>query len=177
MLMSYICSLPAQLSKIFCFIFLFTAFPIQTSNAQIKESSDLFKELAEKDSILFDQGFNECNLTETGQLISEDLEFYHDVAGVSDREGFINAIRQNICSGSPRKPIRRLVGASLEVFPLLNNGQIYGAIQKGSHEFFIKEPGKELYQTGIVKFTHVWVLQNGSWKLKTVLSYDHQGPN
>jgi hypothetical protein len=35
--------------------------------------------------------------------------------------------------------------------------------------------GKDLYQTGSAKFTHVWILEDGNWKLKTVLSYYHQG--
>lgn len=175
--MTYTFSGFSKSSKILCFLFLFTIVFVQISNAQVSESSELFLILAEKDSLLFNQGFNECNLAATEQLISEDLEFYHDVTGVSDREGFFNAIRENICSGSPQKPIRKLVESSLEVFPLMNEGQIYGAIQQGVHEFYIKEPGKELYQTGIASFTHLWVLEKETWKLKRVLSYDHQGTN
>lgn len=165
-----------QSSRIFCFVFLITIVFIQTSNAQVEESSELFIELADKDSILFDQGFNECNLLATESLISEKLEFYHDVSGVQDREMFFKAIRENICSGAPQKPIRKLLPGSLEVFPMMNHGQIYGAIQEGIHEFYIKESGKELHQTGVAKFTHLWVLEKGSWKLKTVLSYDHKAP-
>lgn len=108
--------------------------------------------------------------------MSDELEFYHDVAGVSDKEGFFKAIRENICSGAPQKPIRKLVEGSMRVFPLRNQGEIYGAIQKGIHEFFIKEAGKDLYQTGVAAFTHLWILEEGVWKLKTVLSYDHQAP-
>lgn len=173
--MTYRFSLTAQSSRIFSFLFLFSIVLIQTSRAQVVESSELYKELAEKDSILFDQGFNECNLTATESLISEDLEFYHDVSGIQDRDDFFKAIRQNICSGAPQKPIRTLVEGSLNVFPLRDGGELYGAIQEGIHEFYIKEPDKKLYQTGSAKFTHVWVLENGNWKLKTVLSYDHKG--
>lgn len=174
--MSYFMFIPVRYSKTFLLVFLTTACLMQTAQAQVAESSDLFITLAEKDSILFDQGFNECNLTATESLISEDLEFYHDVAGVQDKEDFFKAIRENICSGAPQKPIRKLVSESLEVFTLKNGSQVYGAIQKGIHEFYIKEPGKEQYQTGIAKFTHVWILKEGGWKLKTVLSYDHQSP-
>lgn len=175
--MTYALYLSAQFSKILSFLFLFSVILIQSSNAQVEEPSDLFKELAKTDSILFDQGFNECNLTATESLISEDLEFYHDVSGVQHKKDFFKAIRENICSGAPQKPIRKLVEGSLEVFPLRNGGQLYGAIQEGVHEFYMKEPGRELYQTGSAKFTHVWILEDGDWKLKTVLSYDHQGPN
>lgn len=166
----------SQFLKILNFLFLFSTVLIQVSKGQVAESSELFRELATKDSLLFDQGFNECNLTETESLISHNLEFYHDVSGVQDREMFFNAIRENICSGVPQKPIRKLVEGSLEVYPLRNQGEIYGAIQMGVHDFFIKESGKELYQTGSAKFTHVWILEEMDWKLKTVLSYDHQSP-
>lgn len=173
--MTYNIYLFTQFSKILTILFVFTSVLIQTSSAQIPESSELFSELEEKDSILFDQGFNECNLTATESLISEDLEFYHDVSGVQNREDFFKAIRENICSGGAQKPIRKLVEGSLTIFPLRNGGKLYGAIQEGVHEFYIKEAGKDLYQTGSAKFTHVWILEDGNWKLKTVLSYDHQG--
>lgn len=143
----------------------------------MNESSELFKELAEKDSVLFEQGFNECNFEATESLISEELEFYHDVSGVQNKEMFFDAVRKNICSGSAQKPIRKLTEGSLEVFALRNQGEIYGAIQKGRHDFFIKELGKKLIQTSSAKFTHVWILEEGDWKLKTVLSYDHQSSN
>lgn len=174
--MSHFTSISVRHSHILLLVLLTTACLIQTAQAQVEESSELFITLAEKDSLLFEQGFNECILNTTEQLISEDLEFYHDVSGVQDKEDFFKAIRENICSGAPQKPIRKLVEGSLEVFPLRNEGEIYGAIQKGVHEFYMKEPGKELYQTGIANFTHLWVLEESSWKLKTVLSYDHQGP-
>lgn len=170
--MNIISTLTQLLKNLFSLL-LFTSVFIQTSNAQVEESSELFRELANKDSLLFEQGFNECNLTVTASLISDSLEFYHDVSGVQNRDGFFKAIRQNICSGAPQKPIRKLVQGSLEVFPLNDDGKLYGAIQKGVHEFYIKETGKELYQTGTAKFMHVWVLEEESWKLKTVLSYDH----
>lgn len=110
--------LSTQFSKTLTFLFVFAFVLIHASNAQVTESSEPFSELEEKDSILFDQGFNECNLTATESLISEDLEFYHDVSGVQNKEDFFKATRENICSGGPQKPIRKLVEGSLNVFPL-----------------------------------------------------------
>jgi len=57
-----------------------------------------------------------------------------------------------------------------------NNGQTYGALQSGEHDFYIQEPDKALIKTSIAKFSHLWVLVNGEWKLKRVLSFDHQEP-
>ena len=110
-------------------------------------------------------------------FISDDLEFYHDQGGLTtNKEDFLNAVKNNICSKPEMKPIRKIVQGSLEVFPLYENGKLYGAIQKGVHDFYIREPSKELYKTSSAKFTHVWILNNNEWILKRVLSYDHKNP-
>ena len=143
---------------------------------QVKTDSELFLILKKNDSLLFDVGFNKCDLSSFEHLISQDLEFYHDQGGLTtNKEDFLKNVRNNICSSPDKKPIRKLKEESLEVFPLYNNGQLYGAIQKGEHSFFIKEPGKEIYPTSTAKFTHVWLLKDGRWVLKRVLSYDHKG--
>jgi CubicO group peptidase (beta-lactamase class C family) len=64
----------------------------------------------------------------------------------------------------------------LEVFPLYNDGNLYGAIQKGIHHFYLRESGKEDIWTSTAKFTHIWVLESKTWKLSEVLSYDHHDP-
>lgn len=165
------------LSKVVLLILLMTTSCIHSIQAQVAESSELFKTLAKKDSLLFDEGFNHCKIQVTENIISKDFEFYHDTGGIQDREEFFKAINENICSSPERKPIRKLVLGTLKVFPLEDNGNLYGAIQKGIHQFYIKEPGKDLYVTSSAKFTHLWILEESGWKLKTVLSYDHQIPH
>jgi hypothetical protein len=125
------------------------------------------------DSLLFEEGFNKCDLSVVEDMIHTDLEFYHDISGIENRTEFLQGFKRNICSAPEKKPIRKLVAGSLEVFSLKNDGKLYGAIQKGVHRFYIKEPDKDLYYTTSAKFTNVWLLENNSWKLKTVLSYDH----
>ncbi|MCH5716729.1 hypothetical protein [Niabella hibiscisoli] len=55
---------------------------------------------------------------------------------------------------------------------MYNNGVLYGAIQEGVHLFYIKE-SNTWKPTGTAAFTHFWLIDNGHWKLKRVLSYDH----
>lgn len=157
--------------KLLCLLFLLVS---QTSVAQIKKTDELFLTLMKQDSILFDEGFNQCQLEASMDLLTDDSEFYHDVGGFQDKPMFVSTIKQNICSTPNHKPIRKLIIDSLEVFPMYKDGVIYAAIQKGIHEFYMQEPDKDLYQTGIAKFTHLWVLSNKEWKLKNILSYDHQ---
>ena len=148
---------------------------LTSAQAQISETSDLFIELKTQDSIFFERGFNQCDLNYLKTHIADDLKFYHDKGGYQDAQLFMQNTRDNICVTSGKKPIRKLKDGSLMVYPLYDNGELYGAIQSGVHYFYIRESGKEDLRTGIAKFTSVWVLEDKLWKLSTVLSYDHAG--
>lgn len=134
-------------------------------NAQVERSSELFKTLQENDRLLFEEGFNKCDISQFEKLISEDLEFYHDQSGVmTSKKQFMDNTKNVLCKKGFEKNDRILVKDSLQVFPLYNNGELYGAIQNGVHRF----------GNSSAKFTHLWILENGKWKLKRVLSYEHK---
>ncbi len=144
------------------------------SCAQEEKSSELYQTLKKNDSLIFDSAFNECKSSDLNDLIAEDLEFYHDTGGITNgKETFLKTVKQNICGNPEVKPLRELVENSLQVFPLYKNGNLYGAIQKGDHNFYLREKGKTR-PTVKAKFTHLWILENKKWMLKRVLSYDHQ---
>ncbi|GAB2766095.1 serine hydrolase [Salinimicrobium soli] len=149
---------------------------ILNSYTQVDKNSELFRTMKLQDSIFFERSFNQCELDYLEKHITSDLEFYHDKGGYQDRESFLKNTRENICSGNGPKPIRKVDVNSLEVFPLYENGKLYAALQKGVHHFYLRENGKEDIQTGTARFTHVWRLENGNWKMAEVLSYDHTPP-
>jgi CubicO group peptidase (beta-lactamase class C family) len=142
--------------------------------AQPPHSSELFQILKARDSLLFDIGFNSCDITQFEQLISDSFEFYHDKSGmISSKTAFISSIQNGICK-LPYKPRRELMEGILEVYPLEDNGVLYGAIQTGKHRFYSIEKDKTEHLTSIAIFTHVWLIENGLWKLSRGLSYDHK---
>lgn len=145
-------------------------------NAQVTSNSNLFKTILNLDSQLFEEGFNNCNLKLVDQIVTTDFEFYHDINGAQNKVQFIKAFKESLCATPNYKPIRKMVVGSMKVFPLYNNGELYGAIQKATHEFYIQEPEKELYKTNIALFNHLWIIEGTTWKLKRSLSYDHQMP-
>jgi len=154
-------------------IFLFLA--VYPLFAQVTPSSDLFRSLKTRDSLLFEVGFNTCDISQFENLISNDFEFYHDKSGfTATKADFISGIRDGLCKMN-YKARRELVENSLEVFPLENQGVLYGAIQMGNHCFYEVEIGKPDKLTSVARFTHVWLLEDGSWKLSRGLSYDHKG--
>lgn len=153
------------------FLLLFTTF---STYAQIDKKSELYKSILSKDSLLFNVGFNTCDIAQFESIISNSFEFYHDKSGVtSSKNEFIKSIKDGLCKLA-YKPRRELVEKSTEVFPLENNGKLYGAIQTGIHKFFAIEKDKSEYLTSIANFTHLWLLENGSWKLSRGLSYNHR---
>ena len=143
---------------------------------QINRSSELYRTLKQNDSLLFNASFNTCDIPELEKLVSDDFEFYHDKGGLmGSKAEFIEKTKSGLCKLS-YKARRELVEESLEVFPLYKDGVVYGAVQTGRHNFYAKEKDKPEYLTSTAVFTHVWLLENGNWKLKRVLSYDHQDP-
>lgn len=143
---------------------------------QIDRSTDLYKTLKQKDSLLFNAGFNTCDTAELERLVSDDFEFYHDQSGITPTKAdFITSIRNGLCKLN-YKARRELVEESVEIFPLNRDGVLYGAIQTGRHNFYAIEKDKPEHLTSTAVFTHLWLLENGNWKLKRVLSYNHQEP-
>jgi hypothetical protein len=137
--------------------------------------SEVYKTLKANDSLIFERSFNKCELQYLDQLISDDFEFYHDTAGITNsKELFIQTMKDGVCkSNSATKPTRELVEGSIEVFLLKHNGKIYGALQKGIHHFFETTNGHKVAGSA-AKFSHLWLLENDKWFLKRVISFDHQ---
>lgn len=148
----------------------------QNSPAQMSRNSSLFLELKKQDSVFFERGFNRCDLEYLEKTVADDLRFYHDKGGYQDKSVFMDNTKKNICSAGNRKPIRKVDEQSLTVYPLYNDGKLYGAIQSGIHYFYIREAGKADVWTNTARFTSVWILDGAVWKLRDVLSYDHQDP-
>ena len=145
-------------------------------SGQLPKHEELFLMLKKQDSIFFERSFNQCDSAYLFQSIHPDLAFFHDKSGIQDRNDFLENVQKYICSTPEYKPIRKVDESSLEVYPLYNNGELYGVVQSGIHDFYIRTPGKADVLTSRAKFTHVWLLEKGRWLLREVLSFDHKDP-
>jgi hypothetical protein len=125
-------------------------------------SDPLFKTVAGLDTALFD-AYNHCDLDKLHDMVSEDLEFYHDQTGLSvGRQAFLDAIKTNICG----KVHRELVPGTMEVYLLKG----YGAVEIGVHRFTHPDDPTQL---GEAKFIIVWRLDHGVWQVTRTISIDH----
>ncbi len=158
------------------YVCLISIFTVQLGWSQLPKNHELYKLVVQNDSLLFNLGFNNCDLSQFETLLSDDFEFYHDKAGLEkSKANNIATLKAGICGNPDFKSRRELVEGSIEVFPLMNNGKVYGLIQRGMHKFFETFKGKAEVAGSIAKFTHLWILEDdGVWRLQRVLSFDHQ---
>ena len=135
----------------------------QSSGVGRPPNHELFKTVAGLDAALFG-AYNHRQLDKLGSLVDENLEFYHDQAGLSvGRAVFLEAIRSNAC----RKVHRGLVEGSLEVYPLRG----FGAVEIGVHRFtHPDDPGA----CGHARFVAVWRQEGGVWQVTRAISFDHR---
>lgn len=68
----------------------------QASQAPAKD--DLFRTIASLDAEVLD-AFNRCDLEKFGSYFTEELEFYHDNGGLTDRtrQSLVQSVKENIC--------------------------------------------------------------------------------
>lgn len=122
--------------------------------------TSLYDSIAAMDA-MWEDAYNNCRLDVMEELISEDLEFYHDHGGLMTSKQKLNeALKNNICG----KVTRQLKKGSLEVYPIKG----YGAVEMGLHAFHNKnEPGLDRHYS---KFVHIWKRDNGKWRITRVIS-------
>lgn len=110
----------------------------------------------------WEDAYNNCKLDVMDEIISEDLEFYHDQGGLLTSKTKLNeALKNNICG----KVTRELKKGSIEVYGIKD----YGAVEMGMHAFHNNQE-KSTGETHFSKFVHIWKRDNGKWKITRVIS-------
>lgn len=131
------------------------------------------KEMFTLDSLFYSRVYNNRDTAMARAIIHKDFEFYHDRIGeLSDSDTAVASeimIQKFHDMGNHYK--RRLVPGSLRSYPLYDGKSLYGAIQQGINQYHNAETGK-LEGTG--HFIHLWVKEENEWKLKRVISYNHE---
>jgi hypothetical protein len=136
------------------------------SKSYSPESKELYDSIAYLDSIFFD-AFNTRNLNRLKGLLSENLEFYHDLGGVTNYSQNMDAFKKTF--ESERRVRRELVSGSLEVYPIKD----YGAVETGIHRFYATEAGQQEKLSSEAKFVQVWQKKDRQWKVTRIISYGH----
>lgn len=129
--------------------------------------------ILEKDSIFW-KAYNECDIATMENFLAKDLEFYHDKNGVEKgAQNLSESLKNGLCQTGKNHLRREAVPNTVTVFPLKDKDSVYGAIISGEHLFFIRKDQNEKAD-GIARFSHLWLLKYGKWKMHRVFSYDHR---
>jgi hypothetical protein len=120
----------------------------------------------------FWHGYNSCDLPALGELLTDDVEFYHDQTGLTvGRTAVVESLRRGPC-GDPKSRLRReLVSGTLQFHPLAGGY----ALMSGQHRFVVVEPGKPERIGSQAEFMTVWKQDHDRWRMHRILSYAH-GP-
>jgi len=126
----------------------------------LESDQELYDKIMELDDIFF-TAYNTCDLEKQSELISEDLEFYHDQGGLStSKKEILTALENNICG----KVTRELVKGSIEVHEIPG----YGAVQMGMHKFHNSEEPNAISKAS--KFVTIWKRDDEEWKMTRIIS-------
>ena len=127
----------------------------------IPDSKELYDTIVHMDSLYFDT-YNNCKLDKMSELMSDDLEFYHDKGGFdTSKNSVLEGIKKNICG----KVRRELAKGSIEVYPIHN----YGAVEIGYHHFYNNTSPADVTPKDS-KFIVIWKKEAGNWKMSRVIS-------
>jgi len=130
-------------------------------------SRELYDSITYMDSIFFN-AFNTKNLDKVKAFLSDDLEFYHDLGGVTNYTQNMDAFKKTF--ESERRVRRELIRGTLEVYPIKD----YGAVETGIHRFYATEKGQQEKLSSEAKFVQIWQKKDGKWKITRIISYGHQ---
>jgi ketosteroid isomerase-like protein len=122
-----------------------------------------------QDKAFFD-AFNKCDFETWKKYLAEDIEFYQDNDKVTHSRKELEPAFMGRCGKSNVSKLRReLIPETLEVHPI----QDFGALELGSHKFYLVEPGKPEKLEATPKFIHLWRHKDGAWQITRVISYSH----
>ena len=142
----------------------FAAYSAKAQENQIRKyipaDQALYEQIEAMDKVFF-EAYNSCDLKMQASIYADNIEFFHDKAGlINSKPEIIQGTKKNICG----KVTRFLVPGSIEVYPINN----YGAVEIGFHRFYNnQEPDAESKPS---KFIIVWKKEKENWKITKVVS-------
>ena len=126
-----------------------------------------------RDTALFDTMFNRCDPTALADLVTADVEFYHDKGGAMiGRDAFVADYRKG-CEARKApdawRSRRELVAGSARVYPIPG----VGAVEEGAHVFYERRGDGPETLVGRARFSILWRLEGGEYRMARTFSIDH----
>jgi ketosteroid isomerase-like protein len=123
--------------------------------------------------------YNNCNVEKILELCTDDIEVYHDLAGLINGKSDFRIQSKKFCDwlATPDAPnVRAEIVGQLKIQELkTKTDNIYGAIITGTIDFIaISKQNGSRTKSGISDF--VWILRftGDKWQIARDVSYNHQ---
>lgn len=130
--------------------------------------------IAASDTRLFSLMFDRCDAPALADMVTEDLEFYHDKGGLMATRSVFVADYQRSCTARAApdawRSRRELTPGTMRVYAIPG----VGAVEEGSHAFYERKGDGPERLTGRARFSVLWRLEDGHWRLARAFSIDHQ---
>ena len=147
---------------------------LQAQPAVVPAEPALTEAIAARDSALFSVIFDQCDPPALADLVTEDLEFYHDRGGAMfTRQTFVADYDRN-CNARKApdswRSRRELVPGTLKVHAIPG----FGAVAEGTHLFYERRGDGPEALAGRARFSVLWKLEaDGQWRMARAFSIDH----
>ncbi|MBO9730878.1 MAG: nuclear transport factor 2 family protein [Chitinophaga sp.] len=148
------------------FLSLLWLIAVVPAHAQSTKSTDvLYRELAAKDSLLFDIAFNSCKVADLRAILSADFTFFHDNGydGLTMGQSGVKFLEnvERFCANRENRMRREIEKGSLQVFAIGEND----AVQTGVQRLYLTLKNQPERLVEISKFTRSWRKMKGDWKM------------
>jgi hypothetical protein len=145
----------------------------QAQPVELHDGPELTAAIAARDTELFHVMFDLCEPAALAELVTDDLEFYHDRAGLTATAATFVEDYARGCAGRQApdafRSRRELVPGTLRVFAIPG----VGAVEEGSHLFYERQGDGPEHLVGRARFSVLWRLEDGHWRLARAFSIDH----
>ena len=141
---------------------------------QIPPPPALTEAIAARDAQLFEVMFDQCDPAALADLVTPDMEFYHDKGGLTATRATFVADYAKGCAAKQApdawRSRRELTVGTMKVYPIPG----FGAVEEGGHVFYERQGDGPEKRVGQARFSILWKLDpDGQWRMARTFSIDH----
>ena len=129
--------------------------------------------IAERDARLFSVMFDQCDPAALADLVTPDMEFYHDKGGLMAHDAFLADYAASCATKlapDAWRSRRELSAGTMKVYAIPG----FGAVEEGSHAFYERKGAGPERLAGTARFSILWKLEpDGRWRMARTFSIDH----
>jgi hypothetical protein len=147
--------------------------PVSPAPVEIPPAPALAQAIAARDARLFGVMFEQCDPAALADLVTGDMEFYHDKGGRMAHDAFLADYAKG-CEAKKApdawRSRRELIAGSMKVYAIPG----FGAVEEGGHVFYERKGDGPERLAGKARFSILWKLEpDGQWRMARTFSIDH----